>query len=81
MIRAKDIGLLALALALVAAPALIGAAFGGVVWGVLAALAVAAALTWLASRLGISGGFDVLLIGNGVNLLGLLAGLIWGWLA
>ena len=49
----------------------------GFAWGLLASMAVGAGLCWLAGHLGMDGGADVLFIGGGAVVVGLIGGLIW----
>lgn len=78
-LRAKLIGFAILGVALVitaAVPGFVALVFG-FAWGLLAAMAVGVAICWLAGKLGMAGGFEVLFFGGLAAVIGLIVGAVW----
>lgn len=53
------------------------ALFCGFAWGLLTAIAVGAAVCWLAGKLGMDGGLPVLIFGTLAVFVGLIVGTAW----
>lgn len=81
--RAKLRGYAILGVALLITASVPGfvALFWGFAWGLLAAMAVGVAICWLAGKLGMAGGFEVLFFGSVAAVVGLIVGTVWRLLA